>query len=380
MKKMYIGCARNTTEIESAVELAATTFCSNNNANVAVGVKKFNIAQGGSFSEQDVVVIVDETGSVHGACFLMDRLFYRGRNKVKGTFLTSICISESSRGRGLSVPLMNYSITEVERRGAAFAILVARRAADYFYNKFNFWGLSQYSKIHLKLADTCSVSEDYSFSLASESDLPEVSMMYGRTYSELYGACERSIEYWKYVLSKADKQGCNFIVRRAKNEINGYVIFSGSEIYEFACARGASCLELLRDFGNHSMFRELILHCSQEHPVLNELHGVDFSLTQRQCDYGGHMVRIVNEAILLSELKKEIQDEISALGVENHSEIQGDALIEVQKGIVDIRLANSPYGYKNTCILMGAEYLSVVLSRPSIYKPRSFNVPLFDQC
>ena len=92
------------------------------------------------------------------------------------------------------------------------------------------------------------------------------------------------------------------------------------------------------------------------------------------------MVRIVNETILLSELKKEIQDEISVLGVENHSEIQGDALIEVQKGIVDIRLANSPYGYKNTCVLMGAEYLSVVSSRPSIYKPRSFNVPLFDQC
>ena len=92
------------------------------------------------------------------------------------------------------------------------------------------------------------------------------------------------------------------------------------------------------------------------------------------------MVKIVNEAILLSELKKEIQVEVGVLGVENHSEIQGAALIEVQKGVVDIRLSESPYGYKNTCILMGAKYLSMDSSSPSIYKPRSFNVPLFDQC
>jgi hypothetical protein len=101
------------------------------------------------------------------------------------------------------------------------------------------------------------------------------------------------------------------------------VIFSRSEIYEFACAKGASYFELLQDFGSHHLFKESVLHCSQAHLILNEVDGVVFSVTQRQCNYGEHMARIINETILLSELKKEIQVEISVLDVENYFEIQG---------------------------------------------------------
>lgn len=380
MIKMYIGCARNSKDVERALALAAKTFRSNENPDEAIRIKRFFMSPRGTISEQDVVVLVDETDEIVGTCFLIDRLFYRGNKKLKGTFLTSICIAESSRRKGFSALLMNCAIAECEGRGAVFAILIARKAMDYFYNKFNFWGLSQYSKLHLKLADSYASGKSCSFSPATESDLTLVSTLYESTYSGLYGSCERSLEYWGYVLRKTESQRCNFFIHRTQGRIDGYVIFSGSELYELASAQDVCCFELLNDLGQNLSLKEVTLHCSREHPIFRELQEVDFSLTQRQCNYGGHMVRIINETALLKVLAKEVENEFAGFGMENYTERLGDALIELRKGKVGIIPTSSPYSYKNTCFLMGAEHLSMVSSRPSIYKPRSFNVPLFDQC
>ena len=34
------------------------------------------------------------------------------------------------------------------------------------------------------------------------------------------------------------------------------------------------------------------------HPLLNQLEGADVSLTVRECPYGGHMVRLLNPALI----------------------------------------------------------------------------------
>jgi predicted acetyltransferase len=380
MIKMYSGCARNSKDVDRAVVLAAKTFRSNEKIDAAINVKKLLLSPEGGIAEQDVVVLSDDAGEILGTCFLIDRFFYRGRNKLKGTFLTSICIADSSRGKGYSALLMNCAIAEVERRGAAFAILIARRAVDHFYNKFNFWGLPQYSKILLKLVTPCTTVKNFTFTPATESDLAAVSTLHESTYSGLYGSCERSLEYWKHVLWRADSQSCNFFIYRIQGGISGYVLFSGSDIYEFASAQDASCFELINDLGQYASLKEATLHCSDKHPVLRELQGVDFSLTRRQCIYGGHMVRIINETALLKELAEEVKDAIGSLGMKDYKEIHGDALIELQNGIVEITLTGSPYGYRNTCLLMGAEFLTMGSDKVSVFKPHSFNVPLFDQC
>ena len=379
MIKMYSGCARNANDVNRAVALAARTFRSNEDGDSAINVKSLLLSPEGSIAEQDVVVLA-EAGEILGACFLFDRYFYRGRSKLKGTFLTSICIAESSRGKGCSALLMNCAINEVKRRGAGFAILIARRAVDHFYNKFNFWGLSQYSKIQLKLSEISVSDKEFSFSPVTESDLAVINTLYESTYSGLYGSCERSFEYWKHLMWRSANQRCNFLTYRTQGRVSGYVIFSGSELYEFATARNSSYVEFIHVLGENYSIKEMTLHCSIEHPISCELQGMDFSLTQRQCNYGGHMVRVINEAVLLKELEKDIQDSIGSIGIEGYKEVLGDALINFTNGKVEITLKNTPYSYKNTCLLMGADFLSMGLGRDSAYKPRSFNVSLFNQC
>lgn len=376
---MYIGCARNSRDIERALALAAKTFRSGEDPDTAISIKRFLVSLGGAIPEQDVVILVNEADEMLGTCFLIDRLFFRGGNRLKGTFLSSICIAESSRGKGFSALLVNCAIAECERRDSAFAILIARRAVDYYYNKFNFWGLSQYSKINFKVPDSCALVNNCSFSPATEADLIEVSAMYESTYSGLYGACKRSLEYWKYVLWKTKRLERYFYIYKTQGRVGGYVIFSGSEIDEFASTEDVSCLELLKDLAQKSSLKDLTLNCSREHPIVHELHGLDFSVTQRQCNYGGHMVRIINGDALLRHLAEEVQDDYRSFGIENYTEMHGNTLIELRNGNVAITITDSPYTYKNTCLLMGAAYLSEVSSKQSIYKYRSFNVPFFDQ-
>lgn len=91
------------------------------------------------------------------------------------------------------------------------------------------------------------------------------------------------------------------------------------------------------------------------------------------------MVRIINRDVLLRYLAEEIQAHCCSFGIENYTEMYGDALIELRNGKVAITLTDSPYSHKNTCLLMGAAYLSEVSNRRSIYKHRYFNVPFFDQ-
>lgn len=376
---MYIGCARNSRDIERALALAAKTFRSGEDPDTAISIKKFLVSLGGTIPEQDVVILVNEADEMLGACFLIDRLFFKGSNRLKGTFLTSVCIAESSRGKGLSALLMNCAIAECERRDSVFAILIARRAVDYFYNQFNFWGLSQYSTININLKDISTSSNRFALYPANEDDLVLVNCAYEHTYSALLGSCERSVEYWRHILRKAKKQNNTFVVFRMQGIICGYAIFAGSEIHEVASNSDVLCLDLLHYLGEVYSLTNIALNSSPQHRIVHELHSFDFSVTQRQCPYGGHMVRVINHKVLLQMWEEELRKNFFELNSKDCLWTSEDFVIELVGGKVSVTLKSSPFNYRNTCNLMGACYLSAIQSLPSIFKPSSFNVPLVDQ-
>lgn len=381
---MYIGSARNLKDVERAIDLATKTFRSSENLDIATANKKFILSPIGNVSAQDVVVLVDEDNEVLGTCFLFDRLFYRGESRLKGTFLSSICVAERSRGRGLSKLIMNYAIDECGRRDSAFAILIARRAVDYFYNKFNFWGLSQYSTIKINLNNIPAPLNGLGVSVntATEDDLFVINCLYESTYSAQLGSCERSMEYWKYVLLKARFQNNEFLVFKIQDVVCGYIIFSGSEVYEIASKANLSYLNLLQHLGeSYSLTNiNININSSSQHPIVDEFHLVDFTVIQRQCVYGGHMVRIINSDILLKILEKELHDFFTKINSKGYFEVTEDYEINFTEGKVSVTLNSSAFGYKNTFNLMNVSYLSTTQSALSILKPNSFNISIIDQC
>ena len=376
---MYVGRAQTPKDLIAALELATRIFhpadCLTKEA---IEDKKHLMSPLEAISHNDAVILKNDAGRISGVCFLVDREFYRNKRKVKGTFLTAICIEESSRGRGLSRMLMNATIAECERRGADFAILIARRSVDHFYNQFSFWGLSQYGRVDVRLAGKLPAT-DYLISPATTEDLEAVSRQHETTYSDLYGSCVRPLDYWKHMLWRTEKQRRTFVTFRRQDRIFGYVIFSGSHLHEIASAPDVSCLELLEELGRKYSLREASVKCSRDHPLIGELCHVEFSITQRQCHYGGHMVRVIDRGVLFDHLIEEIRSDFAAVGAGDCREVHGDWVIEARNGKVSLTFSGSPYTYRNTCFLMGAEYLCGMPRQPSAYKPRSFNLLLDDE-
>ena len=346
---MYIGCARDARDIEEALLLATKIFNSPKDlSEELIKNKKILLSPYDTLYEKDVVIVANDQNEICGTCILIDREFYKNDIRLKGTFLSAICISESHQGQGFSRLLMDEAIKKCEERGSSFAVLIARKDVDYFYNKFSFWGLSEYSTVNFKIPDKPISCSDYSISPATNKDLANVNELYDSTYPKLFGSCVRSIKYWNYVLWKTNRQQFNFSIIKSKGIVIGYVIFKDDDIYEIATSNNASNLELLCIMRERYSMNNVMLHCSSQHPLIFELGELDFSYTRRQCYFGGHMVRILNADHLLSCLEEDLQHEALTLGISNHTEANGDSVIKIRDKNLDVKILGSPYDYKNT--------------------------------
>lgn len=377
---MYQGIARNKREMELAIALAISTFRSENETSEeSLEIKGLLLSPCRTLTETDVIVLVSKSDEIYGACFLVDRELYRHRRTLKGTFLTSICIAESYRGRGFSKLLLNEAILECERRGSIFAILIARRAVDYFYNQFLFWGLSQYSKLTLSLPKSNFSNIEFQINPASEADIIDINTIYQNTYENLYGSFVRTTEYWRYILWKTKIQQLNFSVFKTKERIIGYLISKENEIFELAAAPGFNLIDFLYEFQVRNSVNLFNLHVSERHPIVQELSNIDFSIIKRQCKFGGHMVRVINHKKLMQYLMEEINEEIIRFGINNYKENFNGIQIEVREGNLNATIVGSPFNFENTSLLFGATTLSSACNFNTIFKSQSFNVQLLDQ-
>lgn len=108
---MYIGCARDASDIEKALLLATKIFNSPKDSSEELFKnKKILVSPYDTLYLKDVVILANDQNEICGSCILIDREFYKNNIKLKGTFLSSICISESHQGQGFSRILMDEAI------------------------------------------------------------------------------------------------------------------------------------------------------------------------------------------------------------------------------------------------------------------------------
>lgn len=368
---LYVGRARNTNDVEQALTLATGIFRADEPFETALATTRFLMSAGKDLCRENVIVLVDEYNQIIGSCFLIDRHFFWGSKTMQGTFLSSICIASNHRGKGFSEILMNFSITECERRGSFFAILIARRAVDYFYTKFNFWGISQYSKVNLAVKNG-QLTSNLSVNLATIDDLPEIGSLYVSNYSSSLGSCVRTTEQWEHILLKAKKQNLEFVTLKKDAALLGYAILNRTEIEEFASSESISKLKLLRHIAATYSLPNLSINCAPNHPLVSELASLDFSIALRQCVYGGHMVRIINPEALLNEAVLENPPQVSVNGSDELS-------ASVDQGVLRTASRRHPLSSEETFEMMGARFLSAGDHSGSGSLLRSFNVPFVDQ-
>ena len=370
----YFGIARNSDEVKKAVALATKVFRLDRGfIEESLVVKMTILSPNGQLAPQDVVVVSDQKEEVYAACFLIDRFFYRNGTLLKGTYISSICVDVTKRGQGLSMQLMNICFIECQKRDSLFALVIARRAVDYYYNKFNFWGISQYAKASVDLSGY-TIIKQYSLALATDKDIDAISRIYNAVYPWLYGASMRTTAYWKHVIWKAANENIKFSCFHHNNEVVAYAAHEGNNIYEIAAMEGLNYLDLLRQLYDGTLH----LHFSEKHPVFKNLAHFDVTMSKRQCSYGGHMVKIIQADKLKRHLEQEITKKAKQLNIQEYSHAAGGISISVHLGKVAISLNGPKDSFYHTCLLMGVTTLSE-LPINSLLQSASFNIPIFDQ-
>lgn len=371
----YLGPARDLAEVNAATRLAATVFYPAMEAPTAFDRKAFLLSAEQAVKPDDVIVAVAPGGRVIGTITLVDRTMPRAGAGLPVTYLSSVCVAEDMRGKGLSVPLMEAALAACRQRGCAMAFLIARRAVDHYYTRFRFWGLSSYNQMTIKLGARRAGAG--MLRTAREQDRVRCAALYEIAYARAFGRHMRSAQFWSFLLRKAPLVATDFLVLEKDGVVEGYFLAAKERVFEFAISDAVSVSEALDSLGRHSNHDQLLLDIGPTHAAAPELlHGAN--LTSRECRFGGHMGKVIDAEHLVSAAERRVARRAAADGLLAMTETL-DGLEYRWDGLnASVSLAASELGFEATARLFGASQLS--LSPVSALDPgEPFNILQADQ-
>lgn len=378
---MYIGTVRNAEEAQQAKELALVIFSGNVNQEIEDerDRKNFIWQDVDDIKLSDIVVAVDEDNRVIGVVRIVYRNINRTSQRYRCAGLTSICVAPDWRGKGLSVKVMDSAHEVARQAECEIALLVARKAVDHYYNKFDYWGLSSYNRVIIKTSELAAIeSSGVCFSPCDEESLEQYERWYRRCYAKSFGAANRSIQYWQFLLKKMSFQGVSCSNMCIGEYTAGYVIHSGAVIHEIAFDEKFNALGALAVFSR--MHEDTIeLEIEQQHPLVQDLANIDFRISTRQCMFGGHMVKILDLKAVTEKLKDRIIGRATKYGYQPTTE--SHARVEIswngKDAEVSLQAELNKVGFETTALLLGARMLTT--NHTSLDSPACFNLLLPDQ-
>jgi len=294
----YCGIAKNSEEKKTAAKLASTIFQKEENE-----FKQISLLDNPNL--KNVVIIKSSENKIIGTAFLVERFFPRDGRSIKGTFISSICIHEQWRKKGLSTLLINKCCDLAYKNKSLLAIVIARRKVDYYYNQYGFWGIGNYNIIVMK-NDFKNTFSDLNEVDVKISDLMTCSNLYKKTYKNLYGHCRRSIKKWQYILQKKSYQKLNFCLYKYGNKNIGYsVIDNEGSIHELSFSSNPDGKKIIYHLMSKNNQKEIVLNLHSNHPILDIKFNFDISLKSRECYFGGHMIKPLDVKKLFLENEKQ---------------------------------------------------------------------------
>jgi predicted GNAT family N-acyltransferase len=246
---------------------------------------------------KNLILMRSVDGRLIGMARIVPRALFRGGQKLSVAGLSTICLAPDYRGKGLSLPLMRYTLSICQDRGYDIALLFARRAADHYYGQFGFWGVSSYNKAHLKKsqAKPQPLLQKYTLAPCQARLIPLYQKAYARCYGKSFGRFERTKAYWSFLMQRMSYlKGSKFQTILQAGKPIGYVVTEGDHVQELAYTGPFAWDSLSGALRGFSVPPELTLQIPAEHRLLSELTDTDCTLSFRECLYGGHMVKVLN--------------------------------------------------------------------------------------
>lgn len=336
MKYRYLGLAEKDKDVLSAISLIKKVFYSE------IGTENFILPKASLVKKN--IVVIKENNEVVATSIINDRLFFLKNKKIPCSFLSFICVDNFHRNKGLSRILMDFSIKLCESRRKKACFVIARKSADYFYNKFSFYGFSNYPKIVIKNRDY-HYGRKLNFVPLQPSLIYEIKEIYNSVYQKLLGSFFRNYEYWDYIIKKAKKINVKIsLIKDSYNNFLGYICFDKGNIYELALNNLEDYPRVLKNLMDIEKLDSIIFHGGTNHPLANEIELFDYTVSYRKCWYGGHMIRINDEEFFTNLLLNENQKKRTIKNLKSQEYLKDSQLLMeiIDKDILPNQLRNIP--------------------------------------
>jgi predicted acetyltransferase len=294
----YSGVALNNNDRLLAIELVENVFYKNKKGSFLFPERE---------NKCENVILVKSNNDIIATCFILNKEMYFDGELVPVSFLCNICVSPKFRGNAISEVLMKTAIDLCIFRNKKASFVIATKAVDYYYTKFNFYGISSYSSINVK-KNNVFLNKKNSISLVDfkEEDIEDVSVIYTSIYTNLLGSFYRSKEDWKFCIQKAQQLSINFMAIFERRNIIGFIVYTDNKIKEIAINNSEQYVDVLAEVFKATKMESIYLEVSPKHPIVQKLKEFDFTIKNRQCWYGGHMMRIHDDKYFLNKQTNKI--------------------------------------------------------------------------
>ena len=289
----------------AAFSLALSVF-SSQNSSIDYRDNKFFTWDEDPYFKYENILLAKYKGIPAGLIRIVPRELCRGDKVLSVAGISSVCLLPELRGKGLSVTLMKEALRYCKGVGYDISVLFARRNADYYYTRFGFHGISSYSQIHVKKPQRFIVSDRYSFAYGDINLLEIYAQAYEKTYANCFGKFQRTPEYWKFLLNSLSyKPYYHIRIIKFNSRAIGYIIWDSNKVLEIATTEDIIGKEfILFLMGNLEISTDdsLPFEMLPQHSLVKQLYGLDVTFQSRECVFGGHMLKVLNEENLRLKL------------------------------------------------------------------------------
>jgi len=373
---MYIGIARTRLEALSGLLLAENVLPGHlilRDNSIRLNSNSHRIEE---FKLDHIIVAVSTSGEVCGVVRLLSRYLQLACETYTAAGISSVSIATSWRNQGLGRRLIQKSMEQAKILGYELTVLFARRAVDYFYPKFDIWGIASYSTLKVEEFPQ-GLAPDSSFKLRpfTLSDLDAISSCYLLSYNGCSGVFLRDIQHWTYLVNVAKHRAYTIFVAESGHHIVGYAVIHLERVIEFAFYEPQHALPFL--YSLFMRFGKLPLVLPSNHSLLYQISHFDFSLLMRRCMYGGHMVGVLNIERACERLSKRVEHRSTQLNLPSQTEdIDGVALSwdrNRSSVMIDIKYDSCLLGPLATARLLGVKLVgNHVISQLAPVEPLDF--------
>ena len=197
MSNVSFSLASSDEDVEAAFRLAVSVFGPSSGIDQYDSYKLSIWRDDPSYALDNFVLGRTEDQSVCGLVRIVPRKVFRGQQAFVVAGISSVCLSPQQRGDGISVTLMEYALEYCRQREFDFAFLFARRAADHYYTRFGFQGISSYNQLKVQFGSLASDSR-FETGPAKEKYFDVYRAAHDKCYSETFGRVERTPAYWRF--------------------------------------------------------------------------------------------------------------------------------------------------------------------------------------